>query len=48
MGYAGSIAIIMLIITIVVAQIFLRKNQLLQHIFNFISRYASLGGVKQY
>jgi multiple sugar transport system permease protein len=30
MGYAGSIAIVMLIITIVVAQIFLRKNKLLQ------------------
>lgn len=30
MGYAGSIAIVMLIITIVVAQIFLRKNQLLK------------------
>ena len=30
MGYAGSIAIIMLIITIVVAQIFLRKNNLLK------------------
>ncbi len=29
MGYAGSIAIVMLIITIVVAQIFLRKNKLL-------------------
>ena len=26
MGYAGSIAIVMLIITIVVAQIFLRKK----------------------
>ena len=30
MGYAGSIAIVMLIITIVVAQIFLRKTKLLQ------------------
>ena len=30
MGYAGSIAIVMLIITIVGAQIFLRKNKLLQ------------------
>ena len=30
MGYAGSIAIVMLIITIIVAQIFLRKNKLLQ------------------
>mgnify|MGYP003866776351 CR=1 FL=1 len=30
MGYAGSIAIVMLIITIVVAQLFLRKNQLLK------------------
>ena len=29
MGYAGSIAIVMLLITIVVAQIFLRKNKLL-------------------
>ena len=29
MGYAGSIAIVMLIITLVVAQIFLRKNKLL-------------------